>query len=232
MMHSTDTRIETGLLKILLVEDAKIVRMGLRLALEEFEDIQVVGEAGSCEEALFKVRAYQPNVVILDLTLPDGCGLGVLRELHLIDAGIKTVVLSSNEDREEVLSSLNSGAHAYCLKNIQAEDLVAAIRLVSHGGMWLDPGIAMHARNHFRDSGARTTLNQALAGGSSIRPRLTKREREVLELLVEGQNNQQIANNLHISIHTVKAAVRNILRKSHAQDRVQLAVRAIREQFV
>jgi DNA-binding NarL/FixJ family response regulator len=231
-MYATETRTNSAVLQLLLVEDAKIVRMGLKLALEGYGDMQIVAEAGSCEEALLNVQVHRPDVVLLDLSMPDGSAFDLLRQIHQLDSTIKVMALGSHENREEVLGSLNAGAHAYCLKNIQAEDLASAVRLVNQGGIWLDPGVSLFVRNYFQDAAQRVTPGPALVPADVIKPRLTRREREVLGLLIEGQNNQQIALNLNISIHTVKAAIRNILRKSQSQDRVHLAVRAIKEQFV
>ncbi|NLF83085.1 MAG: response regulator transcription factor, partial [Candidatus Gastranaerophilales bacterium] len=146
------------------------------------------------------------------------------------DPNIKVIVLTSHERDEEVLAALGSGANAYCLKDIEPNNLVNVIKNVNKGAAWLDPNIAQVALKLFPKP--ESTKVMSASGISDARAQLTEREMEVLRLLVKGKSNTEIAKDLIVSVHTAKAHVCSILQKLCVDDRVQAAVKAIKENII
>ncbi len=223
---------ETKALRIIVIEDYKLVRVGLLSVLNSDPGIDVVGEAETGEEGLQLVRNQRPDVVLMDLGLPGMNGVDATRAIKDFDPNIKVVVLTSHETEEEVLASLGAGANAYCLKDIPSSRLIDVIKSVNEGAAWLDPSIANVALNLFLQKNRTGT---GVSGGYESSPpigELSEREHKVLSLLVSGKSNSEIADQLHVSVHTVKVQVSNILHKLSVNDRVQAAVKAIKEGIV
>lgn len=216
--------------RVVIVEDYKLTRVGLRSSLNEFDGISVVGESEDAEKGLAIIKEIKPDVVLMDLGLPGMNGVEATQQIKTFDENIKVIILTSHDRDEEVLASLGSGANAYCLKDIEPTTLVNVIKTVSQGAAWLDPAIAKVALNLFPKPESTKVLFSSEA--PDARAQLTEREYEVLKLLVKGKSNTEIAKDLIVSVHTAKAHVCSILQKLCVDDRVQAAVKAIRENII
>ncbi len=209
----------TATIRLLIVDDHAVVRQGLRAFLRLQEGIEVVGEAASAADAIHVAGTTSPDVVLLDLVMPDGDGIGALRSILDAAPGIRVLVLTSFADDAQIFAAMAAGASGYLLKDIDPQALADAIRDVHAGRPALHPSVA--ARLMRRSSAPRTTHDD-----------LTPREREVLRLMVEGLANKQIAQRLGIGEKTIKTHVSRVLAKLGVADRTQAAVLAIREGLV
>ncbi|RIK53275.1 MAG: DNA-binding response regulator [Chloroflexi bacterium] len=207
------------LIRVLIADDHAVVRGGLTALLEDVEGIQVVAEAGDGVEALLKVRAVKPDVILMDLMMPRMTGIEAIEEIKRENPGARILVLTSFSEDEKVFAAIKAGAQGYLLKEVSPHDLVQAIRDVYHGESSLHPAIA---RKLIRE------LNRPTALPPSDEP-LTEREAEVLILVARGLSNQDIANKLVISERTVRTHVSNILGKLHLANRTQAALYALKE---
>ncbi|MDO5436821.1 MAG: response regulator transcription factor [bacterium] len=225
--------------KVLIAEDYKLTRVGLRCALNNYENIEVINEAETAEEALSMIERKRPDVVIMDLGLPDMNGLEAtvkimenfnrkIREEN--GKEIKVIILTSHDREEEVMASLGAGATGYCMKDIDPDTLADVIRQVDKGACWLDPNVCALALKVFpKPENTKLIYKQETKDDKG---HLTDREQEVLRLLVKGKSNTEIASELIVSVHTAKAHVCSILQKLCVDDRVQAAVKAIKEGLV
>lgn len=223
-MNEMCMRKSQGKLRVILVEDYKLVRIGIRMVLNADESIQVIGEGETGSQALEMIQALSPDLVIMDLGLPDTDGLQLTRQIRALNPGIKILILTSHETEDSVMMALSAGANAYCLKDIVSNRLIEAVKSVCEGAIWLDPRVASRALQLLAAGACRRTFSNKLA--------LTTREREVLRLIVEGMSNTQIAKALGISLHTTKAHVCGVLQKLSVQDRMQAAVKAVQHALV
>ena len=214
---------------VIIVEDYKLTRMGLKSSLEEFDGISVVGESEDAEKGLLLINRLKPDVVLMDLGLPGMNGIEATGRVKQENPDVKIIILTSHERDEEVLAALGSGANAYCLKDIEPHALVNVIKEVAKGACWLDPVIAKVALKLFPKPENIRISSSNLTDGRS---QLTEREMEVLRLLVKGKSNTEIAKDLIVSVHTAKAHVCSILQKLCVDDRVQAAVKAVKENIV
>lgn len=221
---------KTKTVRVMIVEDYKLTRVGLRSSLNEFEGVSVAGEAEDGEKGVNVVKEIKPDVVLMDLGLPGINGIEATQQIKTFDENIKVIILTSHDRDEEVLAALGSGANAYCLKDIEPNTLVNVIKTVSEGAAWLDPAIAKIALNLFPKPESTQILYSNEA--PDARAQLTEREMEVLKLLVKGKSNTEIAKDLIVSVHTAKAHVCSILQKLCVDDRVQAAVKAIKENII
>jgi two-component system NarL family response regulator len=208
-------------IRVLLVEDHRMVREALRDVLSRVPDIAVVGEAGDAREALEQARALRPDVVVLDITLPDLNGIEVAARLRDAANPARVVALSAFADRRFVTAMLRSGASAYVTKSAAGTELVRAIRAVAAGQGYFSPEIAGALATQMRD--------QPLEGEV---PRLSRREREVLRLIAEGARSPGIADELHVSVATIEVHRRNIIRKLGLRSVAELTKYAIREGII
>lgn len=215
---------------VVIVEDYKLTRVGLRSSLNEFDGINVAGEAEDGEKGIEVIKQLKPNVVLMDLGLPGINGIEATQQVKAFDENIKIIILTSHDRDEEVLAALGSGANAYCLKDIDPNTLVNVIKSVDQGAAWLDPAIAKVALNLFPKPESTRVLSSSEV--PDARAQLTERELEVLRLLVKGKSNTEIAKDLIVSVHTAKAHVCSILQKLCVDDRVQAAVKAIKENII
>jgi NarL family two-component system response regulator LiaR len=209
----------TTTIRLLIVDDHAVVRQGLREFLRLQEGIDVVGEAASAAHAVEVAATTFPDVVLLDLVMPDGNGVGALRRLIEVAPGVRVLVLTSFADDAQIFAAVAAGASGYLLKDIDPQALADAIRDVHAGRPALHPTVA--ARLMRQGSTARIAHDD-----------LTAREREVLRLMVEGLANKQIAQRLGIGEKTIKTHVSRVLAKLGVADRTQAAVLAIREGLV
>ena len=210
---------------ILIVEDHELTRFGLKTAFEACDYVGEVFEAESAEKGLDIVRSKHTDLVIMDLGLPGINGIEGTRQVKQINGDIKVVILTSHSDVQEVLNSLKAGANAYCSKEINPKRLTEVVQSILDGASWFDPSIA-----HIVIEAA------AQAGKIDLKPEkdygLTARELQILKLITEGYSNNEIANNLFVSINTTKAHVASILQKLEVDDRLQAALKALKEKLV
>jgi len=221
---------ENNLVKVLMVEDHKLMRVGLRSLFEDFPEINIVAEAESGKEALDKIRTTKPDVVLMDIGLPDMSGIEATKKILEQFQGVKVIMLTSHISEQEVLDSLSAGANAYVLKDINTETLMMIIKTVKDGAMWLDPQIVPIIRE--KNAGVIPQRQMSRANFKAQHSNLTEREYEVLKLVVDGKSNNDIAKCLTISEHTAKAHVCNIIQKMVVDDRTQAAVKALKEGLV
>ena len=237
-------------IRVALIEDHDLTRVGIRTALLQKEEIEVVGEATNAVEGLKMLKTLQPDIAIVDIGLPDKDGIELTRQIkstvHGEELATKVLILTLRDNKEAVLAAFAAGADSYCMKDIRFDNLLEAVRVTYNGNAWIDPAIARivlqqaqqnppkseqaTSENKTVDSNLRSADHQS---DDMIDPyTLTERELEVLQLIVEGCSNAVIAERLYITVGTVKTHVRNILNKLCADDRTQAAVRALRSGLV
>jgi two-component system, NarL family, response regulator DevR len=208
----------SNILRVFLLDDHEVVRRGLKELLEADGDVEVVGEAGTAEQALARIPPTNPHVAVLDVRLPDGDGIEVCREVRSRHPGIHCLMLTSFTDDEALLQSMLAGASGYVAKQIRGADIVDAVRRVADGQSLLDPAVAARARDRLR---AEPEEDERLA-------RLSAQERTILALIADGLTNRQIAERLNLAEKTVKNYVSNLLAKMGMERRTQAAVFAAR----
>ena len=221
---------QTKTISVVIIEDFKLTRVGLRCALNANPDIEVVGECEDAFEGLETIKKTNPDVVLMDLRLPKMNGIEATIKVKEFNPKIKVIALTSHDREEEVLAALSSGATAYCLKDIDPTKLADVVRDVAKGVCWLDPEVAQMALNSFPKVESTRILSNSMSQEGRVP--LTEREYEVLKHLVMGKSNTEIAKELIVSVHTAKAHVCSILQKMCVSDRVQAAVKAVKEGLV
>jgi two-component system response regulator DevR len=209
-------------LRLLVVDDHEVVRQGLVALLGRREGFEVVAEAGSVAESIEQARRHQPDIVVMDVRLPDGSGIEACREIRAELPGTRVIMLTSYPDEEAVLSAIIAGASGYLLKQIRARDLVAALETVGRGESLLDPGVTEKVLERIRRmaSGADTDELSVLTG----------QERKILMLVAEGMTNKEIAAEVFLSDKTVKNYVSSILSKLNLERRAQAAAYVAKRQ--
>ena len=211
-------------IRVLLVDDHAVVRTGLHMLLGQEEDIEIVGEAGSGREALNSIEPLQPDLVLMDIGLPDMTGIEVTRQVKQTWPNVAVVALTIHEDEEYFFQMLQAGANGYVPKRAAPEELLTALRTAATGGVYLYPSLAkLLVRDYL--AGERETPPGALDG-------LTDREQEVLAHLAEGANNADIAEILNISPKTVARHRENIMHKLNLHSRSDLVKYAIRKGII
>ncbi len=210
------------MIKVLIADDHRIVRTGIRSFLEGHKDIAVVGEAGSGEDALALTRTLHPDVAVLDLNMPGIGGLEAIRRIKADAPAVHVVALTMYEDRRFFLEALTAGAEGYILKGADPAELLAAIRSAARGEAYLTPD---QARRVLAEYQHRTGRDQG-AGGLSA---LSAREREVLRLIAEGMTGKEVAGRLGLSPNTIERHRTNIMNKLGLRNRAELIRFAIRE---
>ena len=225
---------ETSAIRIVLVEDHLLTRVGLKTVIGRTQDIKVVGEADNGEQALDRVRELKPDVVLMDVGMPIMDGIEAASRIRLEHPEVNIIMLTSNDNDRDIFASLTAGAGGYCLKDVDPERLYTAIRSVNAGDIWLDSAIADRVVRIYKQSETqeRDVRHSRPLIDTPLPEPLSPREMEVLNLLVDGLSNQQIADKLIISLATAKTHVRNILNKLAVDDRTQAAVQAMRRGLV
>ncbi len=211
------------MIRVLLVDDHAVVREGLRAFLELQDGIEVAGEAGDGEEAVAEAARLRPDVILMDLVMPKLDGVGAMRRLRESVPSARVVVLTSFLEDDRLLPAIQAGAAGYLLKNTEPAELARALRAAHAGEAIIDPTVAARLVSALAD-GPRAARDE--------RDQLTRREREVLELIVRGRSNKRIAFELGIAEKTVKAHVGHVLAKLGVTDRTQAALLAVREGLV
>lgn len=217
-------------IRILLVEDHKLMRVGLKSLFEEHKELEVISEAQSGKEAIENYKISHPDVVLMDLGLPDMSGIEATKKILENSSNAKIIILTSHLSEQEVIDALHAGACAYVMKDINIEILKMIIRTVKEGAMWLDPQAVPILRE--KNCGVVPPRQMSRAMFKEQHANLTQREYEVLKLVVDGKSNNEIAQELTISEHTAKAHVCNIIQKLVVDDRTQAAVKALKEGLV
>lgn len=205
-------------ISICIVEDYMLTRITYKHAFQDYDDIEIIGDFETAEDCIELLETKSPNVILMDLGLPYMTGIEATRIIHEKYPDIKIIILTSHDNDDEVLSCLASGANAYALKDISNEKLYNLIRTVNEGSIWIDPRITKIVHKTFFKAAPKEKKDF----------NLTEREKEVLDLLVQGLSNTEIAERIIVSTHTAKAHVCNILSKLSVTDRVQAAVKAIK----
>jgi DNA-binding NarL/FixJ family response regulator len=203
--------------RVFLLDDHEVVRRGVRELLESEDDLEVVGEAGSAEEAYARIPATTPDVAVLDVRLPDGDGVEVCREIRSRHPEIACIMLTSFADDEAVYAAIMAGAAGYLLKQVRGTDLVEGIRRVAAGASLLDPAVTTRVLERLRHKGDDDPLGA-----------LTDQERSILGLIAEGLTNRQIGERMFLAEKTVKNYVSNVLAKLGMTRRTEAAAYAAR----
>ena len=216
-----DTCDNARMATVFLVDDHEIVRRGVRELIEATDDLSVVGEAGSAEEALMLIPQQMPDVVVLDVRLPDGSGIDVCRDLHSLHPEIRFLILTAFEEDSALLSAILAGANGFLLKQIRSDVLCEAIRAIAGGRSIIDLADVEAAKSRLRGLASRTDERVKY---------LTPQELRILEYLSEGLTNRQIADEMFLAEKTVKNYVSSLLSKMGLSRRTEAAVFAVRQQ--
>jgi NarL family two-component system response regulator LiaR len=207
---------------VMLIDDHRVVRQGLRDFLELQGDIEIVGEASSGEEGVQLARELLPDVVLMDLVMPGIDGVEATRRLKAASPSSRVIVLTSFADDNKVFPAIKAGAISYLLKDISPEELAHAIRAAQRNEAVLHPEVAAKLMQEF----------SAPKGNEAMVEQLTARELDVLRLIAKGKSNKEIADTLIVSEKTIKTHVSNILSKLHLADRTQAAIYALKQRIV
>lgn len=211
---------------ILIVEDHELTRFGLKTTFEGVDYIQTIYEANSAESAIEVFNNNKIDIVVMDLGLPNMNGIDATKQIRTSNKDVKIIILTSHNDEKEVLNSLKAGANAYCSKEINPQRLIEVVQSVADGAAWFDPSIAHIVLR----AGANSAAEEAAEKSKDYD--LTAREAQILKLMTEGYSNMEIAQMLVISINTTKAHVANILQKLEVDDRLQAALKALKNKIV
>ena len=203
-------------IRVLIVDDHAVVRSGIRLLLSREPDIEPVGEAGTGREAIFEARSLKPDVILMDVVMPDQTGIDALPTLLHENPDVKVLLLSMQDDPRYVREAFAAGARGYVLKEAADSEVVAAVREVARGGRYVNPEL-----------GARLVAADAAATKRADEDPLSEREREVLRLLALGHTNQEIAKMLYLSVRTVETHRAHIMQKLRLTTRAELVRYAI-----
>ena len=208
-------QVEARPLRLLVVDDHEVVRQGLVSLLERREHFQVVAEAGTAAEAVEMARKFEPDLVVMDVRLPDGSGIEACREIRAEFPATRVVILTSYPDEEAVLSAIIAGASGYLLKQIRGRDLVSALESVGRGESLLDPAVTEKVLDRVRRIATGTYTDEMA--------QLPQQEQKILLLVAEGKTNKEIASEVFLSDKTVKNYVSSILSKLNLERRAQAA---------
>jgi len=205
-------------ISVVIVDDHAVVRSGLKLLLDAEEDIEVVGEGGNMQEAIFRARSFKPDVMLMDVVMPGASGIEATSAVLKESPETKVLVLSMQDDPTYVKEAFAAGASGYVLKEAADDEVVAAVREVSAGGSYVNPAL-----------GAKLVVAEAEARAREEADPLSGREREVLRLLALGHTNQEIAGKLYISVRTVETHRAHIMQKLRLSTRAELVRHAIEQ---
>ena len=211
---------------ILIVEDHELTRFGLKTAFEGCDFVDKIFEAESAEKGIEIAGENEISLIIMDLGLPGMNGIQATQKIKALNKDIKIVILTSHNDEQEVLNSLKAGANAYCSKEINPKRLIQVVQSVLDGAAWFDPSISHIVLEAATKAQEKETAKPERDYG------LTTRETQILKLITEGYSNIEIAKELFVSINTTKAHVASILQKLEVDDRLQAALKALKEKLV
>jgi DNA-binding NarL/FixJ family response regulator len=205
-------------IRVLVVDDHPLFLDGVRAAVTGAEDVEIVGEANDARGAVAAAAELAPDVVLLDVGLPDGSGIDVAREILAAQPGVRVLMMTMSDEDETVVSAMRAGARGYVVKGAGRADLLGGIRTVAAGGAVFSPAVADRLGVYF--------ASLATLPGHAAFPQLTDREREVLDLVARGHDNRRIARELFLSDKTVRNHVSNVFAKLEVETRAEAVVRA------
>lgn len=208
---------------VLIADDHHVVRRGLAFFLRTQQDIEIIGEAGNGQEAVNLANSLKPDVILMDLVMPEMDGIEATKQIKAKHPELKIIILTSFSDQDHVIPALEAGASGYQLKDIQPDDLVRCIKKVMNGESQLHPKATSHLLANLSTRGIQE---------KSRVEALTKRELEVLQEIARGKSNKEIASDLFITEKTVKTHVSNLLAKLELADRTQAALYAVKNKLV
>ena len=221
------------MINVLLVEDHELTRMGLAMVLDRIEDINLVAEASDGLEGIKKAREYSPNVILMDIGLPNIDGIEATSRIKEFLPETKILIFTSRESETDILGAFGAGADGYIMKGATPEQAITAIKAVNDGVGWIDPAIAKIVFSNLNKTPySDSVTTDVTENRAKNKYGLTERELDVLELMVEGLSNPQIADQLVITRATAKAHVHSILQKLCAATRTQATVTAMKEGLV
>lgn len=213
-------------IRVLIVDDHEIVRSGIRLMLEDQDDIELLGECENAEVAIRRAQELVPDVVIMDITLPDMNGIEATRRIKALVPQVSVLAMTIHEEPDYFFEMLKAGASGYVPKRVASEELLRAIHVVASGQVFLEPGVAKNLVTDYLE------LVESDSESKDRYDGLTPREREVLTLIAEDKTNQAIANELTISVKTVERHRENIMSKLELHSRTALVKYAIRKGLI
>jgi two-component system, NarL family, response regulator LiaR len=220
-MPNQPTPSQPPALRLLVVEDDPVMQMGLEHFFSAYPWLQIVGRVADGYAAIASAQALQPDLIIMDIGLPQLDGIAATQQIKQAQPQVRILMLTSHKTERETIAAFSSGADAYCIKGSNPAKLLVAINCIRDGGSYLDPQVARHVLDHLKPPAVATPPTN-----------LSKRELEVLKLIVDGCTNPEIAAALYLSPSTVKAHIRSIMNKLAVDDRVQAAVIALRSGLV
>lgn len=210
-------------IRVLIVDDHEVVRLGLRILMEDQPDMEVVAEAGDADHALIEVERHRPQVAIVDIRLPGRNGLEICKEIRQTYPETRVVILTSQADDDFIVEALRAGASGYVLKQVGGDELIRAVLAASRGETALDPQTAARVVARLRDLETQVEANAF--------KELSPREIDVLRLVIEGQSNKEIGAALNLSDITVRNYISNMLAKLNLSNRVELAAFAVKHRL-
>ena len=213
-------------ISVMIVDDSKLTVVGLKTTLKQFSELDVIGEADDGQTAISLIKELKPDITLMDIGMPIMDGIKATRELKKNEKlETKIIMLTSHEKEQDVLDALSAGANSYCMKDVDPEILVAVIKSTYEGASWLDPRIAKIVLDKFVDKFGKFLKSDRVSD-------LTEREVDVLNLIAKGYSNQDISNELYISLNTVKTHIKNMFQKLEVEDRTQAAMKAVKEDLI
>jgi len=205
-------------IKVIIADDHPIVRKGLVTIIDDEEDIKVVAQAENSSELIEQVKLHQPDLVLIDMQMPDFNGIEAINRIREFNENVKFVILTTFDDQEYVFEGIKAGARGYLLKDINPDELIEAIRKVHHGYSLIEPSLTTKLLDRFTQLAKKAPLEHSL----------TNRELEVLQQIANGASNQEIADALFISIKTVKTHITHIFEKLQVRDRTEAVTKALK----
>ncbi|HSA07361.1 MAG TPA: response regulator transcription factor [Candidatus Gastranaerophilales bacterium] len=217
---------EKSKIRVLIADDSKLTIVGLKTTLKQFEEIELIGEVNDGQEAVNQSKILLPDIILMDIGMPIMDGIKATKAIKKTEnVHSRIIMLTSHENEQNVLDAMSAGANSYCMKDVEPEILLAVIKSTHSGGSWLDPRIAQIVLDKFVDK-----LGKFLKSNTTTD--LTERELDVLSLISKGYSNQQISDELCISLNTVKTHIKNIFQKLEVEDRTQAAMKAMKEDLL
>jgi DNA-binding NarL/FixJ family response regulator len=214
-------------IQVLLVDDHTIVRNGLRSILENTDEVEVIGEAATGEEALEKILLLKPQIILVDISMPGISGIELVRKVVKQWTNIRPIILSMHNDDAYILKSVEAGAYGYLLKDATRDEILAALHTVKNGDKHFSPSVAAVIAN-----GYLSQIQRVEKASESRKTLLSKKEKEVLRLLVEGKSSRQIADQLGLSVRTVDNHRANMMRRLQVHNAAELVKLALEEKLL
>lgn len=214
-------------IQVLLADDHTIVRNGLRSILENTDEVEVIGEAGTGEEALEKIPILKPQIILVDISMPGISGIELVGKVVKQWANVRPIILSMHNDDAYILKSVEAGAYGYLLKDATRDEILAALQTVKNGDKHFSPAVAAVIAN-----GYLSQIQRVEKASESRKTLLSKKEKEVLRLLVEGKSSRQIADQLDLSVRTVDNHRANMMRRLQVHNAAELVKLALEEKLL